>query len=107
MKEAVTIDLVEARQWRLKTQEDLEAREKRRSDTYLHDTIAWLNIATEHQDDELDLLLSKRLSGTCEWIIRNANLKSWKDDAYGKPVLWIKGIPGAGISRLDSKLTTC
>jgi len=97
-KEAVTIDLVEAREWRAKAQEDLDVREKKRSDTYLHDTVAWLNIATESQDDELDRLLSKRLDGTCEWIFRNAKMKEWKDDAHGEPVLWVKGIPGAGIS---------
>jgi hypothetical protein len=97
-KEAAAIDLMEARQWRAKAQEDLEAREKQRSDTYIHDTIAWLNIATEPQDDELDRLLSKRLEGTCDWIFRNAKMKAWKDDAHGEAVLWVKGIPGAGTS---------
>ncbi len=97
-KEAVTIDLVEARSWRAKTQEDFEAREKRRLDTYIHDTIAWLNILTEYQDDELDRLLSKRLDGTCEWIFRNEKFTAWKDDAHGESILWVKGIPGAGIS---------
>jgi hypothetical protein len=96
-KEAVTIDLVEARNWRFKAEEDLRNREKRRSDTYIHDTIAWLNIVTEHQDDELDRLLSKRLKGTCDWIFRNEKMRSWKDYAHGEPVLWVKGIPGAGI----------
>jgi hypothetical protein len=97
-KEAATIDLIEARQWRAKAQEDLEAREKLRSDTYIHDTTAWLNIAAEAQDDELDRLVSKRLAGTCAWIFRNEKMKAWKDNAHGEPVLWVKGIPGAGTS---------
>lgn len=95
-KEVTAIDLVEARESRAKAQEDLDAREKKRSDTYLHDTVAWLNIATESQDDELDRLLAKRLDGTCDWIFRNAKMKEWIDDAHGQPVLWVKGIPGAG-----------
>jgi hypothetical protein len=97
-KEAVTIDLVEARSWRAKLQEDLENREKQRSDTYIHDTIAWLNISTTDQVDELETLLSKRLDGTCQWIFQNSKFKTWKDDAHGEPVLWVKGIPGAGTS---------
>jgi hypothetical protein len=96
--EALTIDLVEARSWRLKIQEELEACDKRRSDTYIRDTVAWLNIPTEHQDDELDRLLSKRLDGTCEWILRHEKIAAWKNDAPAEPVLWVKGIPGAGMS---------
>lgn len=95
-REAVTIDLVEARSWRAQLQEDLKIREKRKTDTYIHDTIAWLNVATAEQEDKLDRLLSKRLDGTCEWISRNLKMKVWKDDAHGEPILWIVGIPGAG-----------
>jgi hypothetical protein len=100
------VDIAEVRQWREQLKDELEAQEKRKSNTYLHDTIAWLNIATDDQVDELDRLLSKRLMGTCEWISRNEKMKSWKDDAHGEPVLWIKGIPGAGIIyRLASEIT--
>jgi hypothetical protein len=101
-KEVVTIDLVEARSWRAKQQEEIELRERRRSETYIHDAIAWLNISTTEQADELYKLLSKRLDGTCQWIFRNEKFKAWKDDAYGKPVLWVKGIPGAGMSTLNA-----
>jgi hypothetical protein len=95
--EAIAIDLVESRQWRAKVQEDLENKEKQRTKTHVHDTMAWLNVTAEDQDNILDQLLSKRLAGTCEWIFRSPKMGSWRDDAHGEPLLWVKGIPGAGI----------
>jgi hypothetical protein len=102
-KEVDIIDLTEARKLRAKIEDDLKNREIQRSKTYLHDTIAWLNIATEVQDDEFDRLISKRLTGTCEWIFRNTKMRAWRDDVHGEPVIWIKGIPGAGAIPLPKK----
>ena len=97
LKTVITIDVIEARSWREKIQENLIIEEKKRADFYLHDTIAWLKVADERQDDELDRLLRRKHEGTCEWIFNHALLKAWKDDAHGEPILWLKGIPGAGM----------
>ena len=95
-KEAIAIDIVEARRWRAQALDDLEIREKRRVDIHMHDTIAWLNVQQEHQDDELDRLLSKRQPGTCDWVFRHTEFLTWQNDAHADPILWVKGIPGAG-----------
>jgi len=96
MNEVVAIDVVEAREWRIKSQRELERQEKQTQDYYLHDSISWLKVADEQYDDELDRLAEKRQEGTCEWVFRNALFQAWKSDAHSDPVLWVKGIPGAG-----------
>lgn len=101
-KEVVTIDVAEVHSWRAKQQEEIEIREMRRLNTYIHDTIAWLGISTIEQVDRLDELVSRRLDGTCQWIFRNEKFRAWKDDALGEPVLWVKGIPGSGLSMLTA-----
>lgn len=96
MKEVITVDIVEARQWRFQLQEELSHQDNKRIDTHLHDSIAWLKVADEQQDDELQKLSDKRHEGTCEWVFNNPLFQSWKDDAHAEPILWVKGIPGAG-----------
>lgn len=96
IKEVFTIDVVAARQWRTKTEEELIRQEKKSRDYYLHDSIAWLKVADEQQDDELTRLCEKRQKGTCEWVFKNEPFQVWKDDPHGDPILWVKGIPGAG-----------
>lgn len=50
-------------------------------------------------DDDLAQLLKSSLKGSGSWITQNdAFLKWWKDDSFNQ-VLWICGIPGAGMSK--------
>jgi hypothetical protein len=96
MKEAVVIDIVNAHEFRLKASQDVIAQEKKTRALHLHDSLSWLKIATEEHDDELERLSERRQEGTCEWVFRNPLFQTWKDDVHGDPVLWVKGIPGAG-----------
>jgi hypothetical protein len=96
MKEVAVIDVVEARQFQIKGRQEIERQEKETQDHYLHDSVSWLKVADEQHDDELERLSEKRQEGTCEWVFRNPLFQTWKDDAHGEPVLWVKGIPGAG-----------
>jgi hypothetical protein len=96
MKEVITIDVTEARQSRLKAEEEIIRQEKRTIDFYLHDSLAWLKMADEQREDELETLSGKRQEGTCEWIFSNPLFHSWKDEAHADPILWVQGIPGAG-----------
>jgi hypothetical protein len=96
MKEVITIDVTDARQWRLKAGEEIIKQEKRTIDFYLHDSLAWLKMADEQIEDELETLSGKRQEGTCEWIFSNPLFHSWKDEGHGDPILWVQGIPGAG-----------
>ncbi|EXJ71755.1 uncharacterized protein A1O5_05565 [Cladophialophora psammophila CBS 110553] len=102
MKEAIAIDIVEARKWRAHAAEELDKNEKERDQVYINDTLAWLNVQQGNQDDELYRLLARRQSGTCDWIFKHPKFISWKDDAHADRVLWVNGIPGAGKTILCS-----
>jgi len=96
MKHVITIDVVEARQWRIKAEEEVVRQEKQSQDFHLHDCISWLKVADEQREDELNRQCEKRQEGTCEWVFRNLLFQRWKDDGHTDPILWVKGIPGAG-----------
>ncbi|KUJ09937.1 uncharacterized protein LY89DRAFT_723790 [Mollisia scopiformis] len=95
------IDLVEAKEWRTRNEEDIARQEKLTRDYWYHDSISWLKVAGIREDD-LTALGEKRHEGTCEWVFRNPLFQTWKDDAHGEPVLWVKGIPGAGKTILST-----
>ncbi|KAH6711796.1 hypothetical protein BKA61DRAFT_693710 [Leptodontidium sp. MPI-SDFR-AT-0119] len=100
--EAVTIDIVVARQWRSQARELIVQQEKKSQDYYFHDSISWLKVADEQHDDKLERLADKRQDGTCEWIFRNSLFQNWKDDVHGELSLWVKGILGAGKTILST-----
>ncbi len=95
--EAVTIDIAAARQWRIKSEEAIDLQEKKSQNTFLHDSLSWLNVTSQDYESQLDILSCKRQKGTCEWVFRDPKFKTWKDDGHGEPILWVKGIPGAGM----------
>jgi hypothetical protein len=64
---------------RTELQEDIAYQEKRTRDLYLHDSLAWLKVADEQQDDELETLSDRRHIGTCQWILKNDLFQHWKD----------------------------
>lgn len=90
------IDIVLAKQLRGRANEELEIKEGEQNGIYKKDTFAWLNVQQENQDDELDRLLRKRQSGTCDWVFKHPKYVSWATDAHADRVLWVNGIPGAG-----------
>ncbi len=97
-KEALSIDIAEARSWREHAREDVERREKERLASQLQDSITWLGVGDCLQENELDRLSRRRQPDTCDWILKTAKFKSWKKEAYGEPLMWLRGIPGAGWS---------
>lgn len=101
MQQVFVINVTEAKQWRLKNEEEVKRGEKLTRDGWFHDSISWLKV-TGVREDELTELGEKRHEGTCEWVFGNALFHSWKDDAHGEPVLWVKGIPGAGKTILST-----
>jgi hypothetical protein len=107
MQQVTVIDLVEARQRRVKNEEDFKRQEKLTRKDWVYDSIAWLKISGELRDDELERLSEKRQKGTCEWVFTNPLFQTWKDDAHGEPVLWVKGIPAAGKTILCTYIIRC
>ena len=97
-KEALSISIVETRSWRKQAQLDLEKRDQERQASQFKDSVAWLAIESRIQEDDLDRLSRRRQPGTCEWILKVPKLASWISDDTAEPILWLKGIPGAGQS---------
>jgi hypothetical protein len=95
-KELTPRGIIAEQEWKIKAQEEIFRQEKRTQDFYLHDSLAWLKLADEQQDDELERLSSKRHKGTCQWILKNHLFQNWKEDRNSGQILWVKGIPGAG-----------
>ena len=107
MQQVTVIDVVEARQWRTNNEEEVARQEKLTRKDWVHDSISWLKGSGELRDDELERLSEKRQEGTCEWIFKNPRFRAWKDDAHVEPVLWVKGIPGAGKTILSTYIIRC
>ncbi|KAH7343012.1 hypothetical protein BKA65DRAFT_587311 [Rhexocercosporidium sp. MPI-PUGE-AT-0058] len=101
-REASTIAIIEAKKWRAKQQDNLEQLEDERRDRQLQDCISWLAIDDRSQEDALEKLSDLRQEGTCDWILESSQLRTWVEDRNAEPVLWLKGIPGAGKSVLTS-----
>ncbi|RFU29393.1 hypothetical protein B7463_g6916, partial [Scytalidium lignicola] len=103
-KEATSIDIAEARVWRVRAQEEVEEREHDKRIQQLNRTIDWLRIDGDFHipDDDLYRFSKSCLSGTCKWILRDKILVNWRKDDEHHPVMWMKGIPGAGKTILSA-----
>ncbi|PQE21380.1 hypothetical protein CJF30_00008252 [Rutstroemia sp. NJR-2017a BBW] len=95
-REASSINIAEARSARLLAEQDIARREKERQDYQLQDSIAWLAITNNEQQDIVDRLLRRRQSGTGDWLLQNPQIMTWISDSRMHPIIWLKGIPGAG-----------
>lgn len=95
-KEASAIAIIEAKKWRVQQQDNIDRLESERRDRQLQDCISWLAIDDRSQEDALDKLTQRRQAGTCEWVLNSSNLRTWIENQNEEPVLWLKGIPGAG-----------
>lgn len=91
--------MVEAREWREKTEADLEERERRERVVQLQGAIAWLAVEGS-QEDDLDRLLQTVSPGTSEWIITHPKVKTWMEDDESEPITWLRGIPGSGRTQI-------
>jgi hypothetical protein len=48
-------------------------------------------------DDRLDWLLNRSFEGSSTWLVNDATFLEWLDISNSDvPLLWLKGIPGAG-----------
>lgn len=93
-EESSTIDMIEARDWRDRPMAKVERQEKDRSEKQRASVVAWLQISSPNQDDELERRLRKCLPGSCEWVIEK--LTEWMSPNSSHSFVWIRGKPGAG-----------
>lgn len=73
-KEANSIDIAEAKEWRSELVEDTTRKEQERSVTQFHVALSWLEVKDyEHvkQEDELDRQSSLYHAHSCDWIQKN------------------------------------
>ncbi|RFU24008.1 hypothetical protein B7463_g12335, partial [Scytalidium lignicola] len=105
--EAASFDIVEAKELRTKTKDDIQRRQKQELErlqenekntriSQLQHSIAWLSIDEKIQETEYEKLSKKRHDGTCEWIANEPQLKSWIKDDAKRRCLWLNGKPGSG-----------
>jgi hypothetical protein len=94
--EAVSFDIVEAQNWRIKMEEWIKRREAEAKIAQLSHSIAWLAVDDSVQETLLELRSDRQYRGTCEWVAKVPQMISWNTDDCNEPTLWLKGIPGAG-----------
>lgn len=97
--------LEEIRSIGLKTSEDLEKQRKSEEMSQLREVQCWLNGADVVTDQDT---LTRARSGNPQagtWLLRHELFRSWKE-RNKNPILWVNGIPGAGIVPIaDIELT--
>ncbi|OCL05557.1 hypothetical protein AOQ84DRAFT_413235, partial [Glonium stellatum] len=103
-REANSINIEEAKDWRTKTAQDIAKRERERQAVQLQTVMGWLKAEDFEQEDEFDRLLAGCSSGTCDWIIQNATLKPWMKRGKDNAVVWLTGKPGSGKSVLCGQI---
>lgn len=98
-KEAVSFDIIQAKEWRQKSLEDAINREKRWESEQLEAVLRWLEIgeSKSNQEIKLEWLRSHCCEGTAQWVTKSSKVRSWLQFGRGDPVLWLHGKPGSGI----------
>lgn len=78
-----------------------EAQEKSRRDERLTDIQKWIAGPAAYNHHEQALKIHQEYPSTGLWISHHTAVVAWmKDDLPRNPILWVHGIPGAGICPL-------
>ncbi|KAH0560093.1 hypothetical protein GP486_003386 [Trichoglossum hirsutum] len=104
-KEANSIDITEAKEWRSRLMENTAKKEQERSITQFRAVLSWLEVKDyeqRKQEDELDRQYNLHHDHSCDWILKNSKARSWMRLGTDELVLWLNGKPGAGKSVLSS-----
>jgi hypothetical protein len=107
-KEALSIDIVEAKDSRSRLQEEilqrqkqslmlLEQNETNAGNSRVKDAVAWLSVDDRDQEEHYERVSRRRHDETCKWIMRENRIDSWVRNDTKYPVLWLNGKPGAGM----------
>ncbi|KAI1388967.1 uncharacterized protein F4822DRAFT_263886 [Hypoxylon trugodes] len=65
------------------------------------DMLKWISDIPYQSDYEN--ARASRLTGTCEWLLRHEKYAQWRDSSCST-TLWLHGIPGAGKTRLATRV---
>jgi hypothetical protein len=97
-REAVSIDIVEAKAWRTRALEYASKREQESLPLHIQAIMSWLKLEDSLQEDEMDQQLDCCHPATCNWIVHNAKINAWMKQDDHQKVVWLKGKPGSGIT---------
>ncbi|KAF5986953.1 NACHT domain-containing protein [Fusarium bulbicola] len=105
-KEAVSLDISQACEWRRKSSEDATKWEERWDSEQYNRVTRWLEAGDSKLDQEpkLERLRDHCREGTSQWLTKSGPVRSWLQFGRGNPVLWLYGKPGSGKSILCSQL---
>jgi hypothetical protein len=112
-KEALSIDIVEAKDSRARLQEEIQQRQEQSlmlleqneinaGISRLQHAVAWLSVDDRDQEEHYERVSRRRHDETCKWIMRETRIDSWIRNDTKHPVLWLNGKPGAGMWCLNS-----
>ena len=101
-KEAAAAHFSEMKQFRDKRQLEEDAFERQRQHQMAQDVFRWLSAAEDQQEEHLHRISDRRQPETCDWILKDPQMRPWIEDDRGDAILWMTGIPGAGKSFLCS-----
>lgn len=98
-KEAVSLDINQARDWRQRSLEDAANRKRRWEFEQRDAVLRWLEVgdSKSYQEDKLELLRSHCCEGTSQWLTKSQQVRSWLRVKRCHSVLWLHGKPGSGI----------
>ncbi|KAF5982359.1 NACHT domain-containing protein [Fusarium bulbicola] len=103
-KEAASLDIQHAQEWRQKALEHSATREQRWEAEQSQALMKWLEAGDNDQDLKLEWLKERCCPGTGSWIVQNDKFRSWLQKARGSPIMWLYGKPGSGKSVLVSQI---
>ncbi|KAK0110163.1 hypothetical protein ONS95_002814 [Cadophora gregata] len=116
-REAVSIDLVESKESRIRAQEEIEQRQKSSlllieqneailSALQFQQSVAWFSIDEIAQGNRYEQLCQRRHDETCSWVLNHPELKSWMGSTAENQFVWLSGKPGAGKSVMSSSIVS-
>lgn len=106
-REAVSIDILESKEARIRAQEEIEQRQKQSlllieqnesilTNLQFQQSVAWLSVDDDGQGMRLERLCRRRHDETCGWIMEQPELKAWMKSDGKDNIVWLSGKPGAG-----------
>lgn len=87
-RDAASISIVEAKEWRNDAMAQIEKRERESLIKQQQAVIAWLETTASSQENELNTQLDYCHANTCNWMTGNSKMKAWMGRGSGKKLLF-------------------
>lgn len=95
-KEAASHEILQAKEWRQRLQDDALSKERRWEIERREAVLGWLQASDINQEVKLEWLRDRCTEGTSSWITQSSSFTNWLQSG-GASVLWLHGKPGSGI----------